>query len=49
VITIDSQSEVGDWDNYPQINRPANWDTDIDGMPDQWETENGFNSKNNKV
>lgn len=24
------------------------WDTDNDAIPDQWETENGFNPKNNK-
>ena len=34
---IDSQSEVGGWDNYATILRPVNWDTDSDGMPDDWE------------
>lgn len=43
---IDSQSEVGGWDYYPTVNRPAKWDTDGDGMPDKWETDNGFDPKN---
>ena len=34
---IDSQSEVGGWDLYPQVNRPGDWDRDQDGMPDIWE------------
>ncbi|MCK5103703.1 MAG: hypothetical protein KAR17_12855, partial [Cyclobacteriaceae bacterium] len=42
---IDSQSEVGGWDNYATINRPGNWDTDSDGMPDEWEKQNGLNTK----
>jgi len=45
---IDSQSEVGGWDFYEPIYRAADWDTDGDGMPDNWETENGFNPKNGK-
>ncbi len=40
---INSQKEVGGWDFYPQISRPANWDTDGDGMPDNWEKQNGLN------
>lgn len=42
---IDSQREVSGWDFYPQISRPANWDTDGDGMPDNWEKQNGLNPK----
>lgn len=38
----DSQDDVGGWENYPEIHRPANWDTDGDGMPDKWESEKGF-------
>ncbi len=36
---IDSQSEVGGWDFYQPINRPGDWDTDLDGMSDQWESD----------
>ncbi len=45
---IDSQSEVGGWDNYPKVNRPGNWDADHDGMPDSWETKMGFDPNNGK-
>ena len=31
---IDSQKDVGGWDPYPEEHRPANWDTDGDGIPD---------------
>lgn len=34
---IDSQDEVGGWDSYPSIVRPSHFDTDRDGMPDEWE------------
>ena len=37
---IDSQSEVG---GYPELqSEPAPKDSDRDGMPDDWETKNGF-------
>ncbi|MEO6478380.1 MAG: T9SS C-terminal target domain-containing protein [Luteolibacter sp.] len=38
-----SQNDVGGWENYFQETRPANWDTDHDGMPDWWESIQGFN------
>ena len=40
---IDSQKEVGGWDFYKTVQRPADWDTDGDGMPDAWEKQNGLN------
>lgn len=43
---IDSQSEVGGWDLYESINRPVDWDTDSDGMPNDWEIKKGFDPKN---
>lgn len=43
---IDSQSEVGGWDLYESINRSADWDTDRDGMPNDWETRMGFDPIN---
>lgn len=42
----DTQSEVGGWDNYATIHRPGNWDTDSDGMPDEWEKKNGLDPNN---
>lgn len=45
---IDSQKEVGGWDNYPKVNRPSAWDTDGDGIPNNWETKNGFDPNNSK-
>jgi hypothetical protein len=38
----DSQEDVGGWDNYPEIKRPADWDKDGDGMPDAWEKQYGL-------
>ena len=40
----DSQEDVGGWEDYPEIQRPADWDTDGDGMPNQWEAEKGLNA-----
>jgi hypothetical protein len=39
----DSQEDVGGWEDYPQVRRPANWDTDGDGIPDEWEKAHGLN------
>jgi hypothetical protein len=39
----DSQEDTGSWENYPEIKRPAGWDTDGDGMPDHWEKQHGLN------
>jgi hypothetical protein len=41
----DSQDDVGGWDDYPEVRRPANWDSDHDGMPDDWEKAQGLNPK----
>jgi len=38
----DSQDDVGGWDAYPEIRRPADWDTDRDGLPDAWESARGL-------
>ena len=38
----DSQDDVGGWDAYPVVHRPAGWDTDRDGIPDAWESAHGF-------
>ncbi|HEX7653811.1 MAG TPA: T9SS C-terminal target domain-containing protein, partial [Verrucomicrobiae bacterium] len=39
----DSQEDVGGWENYPTVQRPADWDTDEDGIPDAWEKAHGLN------
>ncbi len=38
---IDDEAEVGGWPAYNTYDVKA--DTDLDGMPDEWETENGLN------
>jgi autotransporter-associated beta strand protein len=40
----DSETDVGGWENYPEIHRDANWDTDHDGLPDWWERIKGLNT-----
>jgi hypothetical protein len=39
----DSENDVGGWEDYPEIHRPAEWDTDKDGLPNWWETLKGLN------
>ena len=39
----DSQRDVGGWDDYPEVLRPEKWDTDRDGMPDEWEQARSLN------
>jgi hypothetical protein len=39
----DSQDDVGGWEEYPEIHRPASWDADRDGMPGEWEERAGLN------
>jgi hypothetical protein len=40
----DNQSDVGGWENYPEIRRAATFDTDNDGLPDWWEAIKGLNA-----
>jgi hypothetical protein len=44
----DSQQDVGGWEAYPEVHRPADWDTDDDGMPNKWEEQHGFNPSDAK-
>ena len=39
----DSQDDVGGWEDYPEIHRSADWDTDGDGLPNWWEERQGLN------
>ncbi|MBP8303253.1 MAG: T9SS C-terminal target domain-containing protein, partial [Phycisphaerae bacterium] len=39
----DTQADVGGWEDYPEVRRPADWDTDGDGMPNAWEKKKGLN------
>jgi hypothetical protein len=39
-----SQDDVGGWEDYPVLTRPANFDTDHDGLPDWWERLKGSNT-----
>ncbi len=41
----DSQEDVGGWEDYPEVRRPADWDRDQDGMPDSWEQARGLNAR----
>jgi hypothetical protein len=38
-----SQDDVGGWENYFEQSRPANWDSDHDGLPGWWENLRGSN------
>lgn len=40
---IDSQNDVGGWDDYPVVRRPVIWDSDFDGMPNEWEIARDLN------
>lgn len=42
----DSQADVGGWEEYPEVHRPPGWDTDQDGMPDDWERRAGLDPNN---
>jgi hypothetical protein len=41
----DSQKDVGGWEDYPEVHRPADWDLDNDGMPTAWEKRHQLNSE----
>jgi len=43
---IDSQEEVGSYQELEENGRPADWDTDQDGMPDWWEDEHELDKSN---
>ncbi|HEY4789133.1 MAG TPA: T9SS type A sorting domain-containing protein, partial [Bacteroidales bacterium] len=39
----DTDQDVGSWEDYPEVHRDSNWDSDHDGLPDWWETLHGLN------
>ena len=45
---IDFVSDVNGYTeaNFPSSKRPSTWDSDNDGIPDEWETANGLNPNN---
>ncbi|HTG57063.1 MAG TPA: hypothetical protein VL943_12380, partial [Niabella sp.] len=45
---IDHQDDAGGWENYPQVKRDSNWDTDGDGLPDWWEQIFKLNTRSPK-
>lgn len=40
----DSEKDVGGWEEYPGFLRTANWDTDLDGLPNWWEKALGLDT-----
>lgn len=38
---IDHEDDQGGWEAFPEETRPADWDTDRDGMPNWWEEMTG--------
>ncbi len=41
----DTTDDIGGWEDYGKAARPADWDTDNDGLPDWWETLHGSNPR----
>lgn len=44
----DKVADAGGYENYPEVHRPDNWDTDKDGLPDWWEIVKGLNPRSAK-
>jgi len=38
----DSEQDVGGWEEYAEVHRPDDWDSDHDGMPNWWEEAHQF-------
>ncbi len=41
----DTTADVGGWEDYGNTVRPADWDTDHDGLPNWWEEIMGLNTQ----
>lgn len=42
---VDTEQDAGGWEHYPEATRSAEWDSDLDGLPDWWETARGLDPK----
>ena len=40
---IDNEADQGGWPEFKTENRPSDWDTDHDGLPNWWEETHGLN------
>ncbi|HEX9150981.1 MAG TPA: T9SS C-terminal target domain-containing protein, partial [Flavobacterium sp.] len=45
---IDTQDDAGGWPEFVSEERPSDWDTDHDGLPNWWEEAHGLNTKSSK-
>ena len=45
---VDNEKDAGSWEDYANETRPADWDTDQDGLPNWWETAKGLNPNSDK-
>lgn len=45
---IDTEEDAGGWEDYPKEKRPADWDSDHDGLPNWWERAKGLNVDSEK-
>ncbi|WP_435139347.1 T9SS type A sorting domain-containing protein [Formosa sp. A9] len=39
----DDESDVGGYEDYPEVSRSSSWDSDLDGLPNWWEEVIGTN------
>ncbi|MEP4534568.1 MAG: T9SS type A sorting domain-containing protein [Cyclobacteriaceae bacterium] len=40
----DSHEDVGGWEEYPELERVDDWDSDMDGLPNWWEDLHGLSN-----
>lgn len=41
----DNEQDVGGYEEYPEVTRPADFDSDHDGLPNWWEALHGLNTQ----
>src|SRR5699024_11859913 len=44
----DHEKDVGGYENYPEIHRDQNWDSDDDGLPNWWEAIHGLDPNSDR-